>query len=45
MKTAKEQDSAHGYVADGGLNLTGSHDQFVNSFRTRTLVDTGDDDR
>ena len=45
MKTAKEQDSAHAYVADGGLNLTGSHDQFVNSFRTRTLVDTGDDDR
>lgn len=45
MKTAKEQDSAHAYVADGGLNLTGSHDQFVNSFRTRTLVDTGGDDR
>lgn len=45
MKTAKEQDLAHAYVADGGLNLTGSHDQFVNSFRTSTLVDTGDDDR
>ena len=45
MKTANEQDSAHAYVTEGGFNLTGSDDTFVNSFRTRTLVDSGDDDR
>lgn len=45
MKTAKEQDAAHCYVTEGGFNLTGSNDQFVNSFRTRTLVETGDDNR
>ena len=44
MKTAKEQDAAHAYVAEGGFNLTGSNDQFVNSFRTRTLVEPDNND-
>ena len=45
MKTAKEQESAHAYVTDGGLNLTGSNDRFVTTFRTRTLVESDNDDR
>lgn len=45
MKTANEQETAHCYVTEEGLQLTGSNDQFVNSFRTRTLVETDNDDR